>query len=238
VTQWCFGPPLVDRGFALTGGVCELAQQANANVQSESSYGNGQMAKKEVATVLTHAACNMARGTWKGGYDISGHVFILVLGSGMLWFEMLPFFAATWKGLGVGRIVKTAAGRVVRVGVVQDELAAAVPGQTMRSVNDATMNVADNLRSAAKEQMEQHPRVQQTVESGVRSARGLKHYAAFMALATAVLSWWMLLMTAAFFHTWFEKLTGLLLSFGALWVMYYLPRGSAIVREVLGMPGV
>jgi hypothetical protein len=48
----------------------------------------------------------------------------------------------------------------------------------------------------------------------------------------------MLLMTAAFFHTWVEKFTGLMVAFAGLWVVYFLPRGVPAVRAVLGMPGV
>ena len=228
VTQWCFGPALIDRGFAWTGGICDLA---TANIYSPDV---DKSTAKQTASVLTHAACTLAGGSWQGGYDISGHVFILVLGSGMLWMEMLPFLAAGWRGLGVGRIVSTTAGKVVRVGVVQDELAAVSSGQAIRSVSDATHKVSN----AARQEMESHPQLQQQVQATINTARGLKHYAAAMALITAVLSWWMLLMTAAFFHTWFEKLTGWLMAFGTLWVMYYLPRGSPMAREVLGMPGV
>ena len=50
--------------------------------------------------------------------------------------------------------------------------------------------------------------------------------------------WWMLLMTAAYFHTWFEKFTGLLVALGALWVVYFLPRGLPAMRAAVGMPGV
>lgn len=228
VTQWCFGPPLIDRGFALTGGVCELAEANVASPDPDAS------STKQTATVLTHAACTLAGGSWQGGYDISGHVFILVLGSGMLWMEMLPFLASGWKGLGVGRIVATEGGKVVRVGMARDELAAEASGQPMRSVSDATSKVSN----AARQEIESRPQLQQGVQATIKTAKGLKHYAAAIALVTAMLSWWMLLMTAAFFHTWFEKLTGWLLAFGALWVMYYLPRGSPLVREVLGMPGV
>jgi len=208
--------------------VCELAESELA------SPGTMRGAGKEVASVLTHAACNMAHGTWSGGYDISGHVFILVLGSGMLWMEMLPFLAARWSGLGIGRIVRTEQGKVGRVGGVQDELAGVGAGHALRGVNDATQKIQD----AAQRELDARPQLHQTVDATARNARGLKHYAAAMALVTAVLSWWMLLMTAAFFHTWFEKLTGWMLAFGCLWTIYFLPRGSPVVREVLGMPGV
>ncbi|EGP81843.1 uncharacterized protein MYCGRDRAFT_98124 [Zymoseptoria tritici IPO323] len=40
-----------------------------------------------------------------------------------------------------------------------------------------------------------------------------------VALGVAVLSWWMLLMTAAFFHTWFEKLTGSLVALTTIYLV-------------------
>ncbi|KAM0803362.1 inositol phospholipid synthesis and fat-storage-inducing TM-domain-containing protein [Usnea florida] len=52
------------------------------------------------------------------------------------------------------------------------------------------------------------------------------------------LSWWMLLMTAAYFHTWFEKLTGLLTAFAGVFVVYFLPRALPAMRDIIGMPGV
>ena len=48
----------------------------------------------------------------------------------------------------------------------------------------------------------------------------------------------MLLMTAAYFHTWFEKFTGFLVAGSALYVVYILPRAVPAVRQVLGMPAV
>lgn len=59
-----------------------------------------------------------------------------------------------------------------------------------------------------------------------------------VSLVVAVLSWWMLLMTAAYFHTWFEKLTGLLVAFSAIYMVYFLPRAVPAMRQLLGMPGV
>jgi len=52
------------------------------------------------------------------------------------------------------------------------------------------------------------------------------------------LEWWMILMTAVFFHTWVEKFTGLLVAFVGIVVVYYLPRVLPPMRDVIGMPGV
>lgn len=59
-----------------------------------------------------------------------------------------------------------------------------------------------------------------------------------VSLMVAGLMGWMLLMTAAYFHTWFEKFTGLCVAFGAIYFVYFLPRGVPVLRHILGMPGV
>ncbi|GAB7358121.1 hypothetical protein MBLNU230_g0280t1 [Neophaeotheca triangularis] len=189
VTQWFFGPPIVDRGFRWTGGQCEIiySQDPDSEMQRE------QMGDAREA--LTHAACKVIGGRWKGGHDISGHVFLLILGSAMLWLESLP--------------------AVLRM-------------EGLREARRILMS--DGLtRSAAVESDERAGDVEVPKELGV----GVK-----AALGVAGLSWWMLLMTAAYFHTWFEKLTGLLVAFATLYLVYFLPRAVPGLRRILGMPGV
>ena len=143
MTQWCFGPALIDRGFRVTGGACELAAQYQ-----------GEGGAKEF---VTGQACKQVGGVWKGGHDISGHVFILVLGSAFLGLELLPVLAGK-RGLREERRVVRRAGDV---GAVDGESGEAVDGE-----GRAGMSVP---------------------------------------LVVVGLSFWMLLMTAAYFHTWFEK---------------------------------
>lgn len=59
-----------------------------------------------------------------------------------------------------------------------------------------------------------------------------------VAVGVAGMSWWMLLMTAAYFHTWFEKFTGLLVAFAAVYAVYFAPRGIPAMRQIVGTPGV
>lgn len=73
----------------------------------------------------------------------------------------------------------------------------------------------------------------QDAEKETATKQGVK-----FSLGVAALMWWMLLMTAAYFHTWFEKFTGLLVAFSALGAVYFLPRGIPGLRAVIGMPGV
>jgi len=59
-----------------------------------------------------------------------------------------------------------------------------------------------------------------------------------VAVGIVALMWWMLLMTAAFFHTWFEKFTGFVVAFLGISLIYFVPRGVPEIRAVLGMPGL
>lgn len=188
VTQWFFGPPIVDRGFVFTGGKCEVIQREGVDVTSPKS-------------VASHAACKAVGGTWKGGHDISGHVFILILGSAMLWLEILP--------------------AVVKVAGLREERAVLGADGSVKSAAAET----EDLARRGKSNME----VPKMSDLGV----GVK-----VALGVAALSWWMLLMTAAYFHTWFEKFTGLMVAMAAIYAVYFLPRAVPGLRAVIGMPGL
>lgn len=181
LTQWCFGPPLIDRGFRFTGGMCEILRDPAEREEMSNT--------KEF---ITAATCKAVGGTWKGGHDISGHVFLLILGSALLWLEFLPALTRM-EDLRDGRLITLADGKVASVAVEKEKVK----------------------------------------EEGDATTRGVK-----FALGVAGLMWWMLLMTAAYFHTWFEKFTGLLVAFVGLWTVYFLPRGVPQIRAWLGMPGV
>lgn len=199
VTQWFFGPGLVDRSFILTGGACDVLE---AKVE-----------QKDMSTsvkALTHAACRKLGGQWRGGHDISGHVFILILGSALLWMEVLPVVLHA-RGLRHDRIVKRADGRVTDAGslvLLPDDL-----------------KKGESVSTAVKEKLQE--------QKELATVFGVK-----FAVGVVALSWWMLLMTAAFFHTWIEKSTGLLVAFTALWTIYFAPRGVPALRKVIGMPGL
>jgi len=183
VTQWFFGPAIIDRGFLLTGGQCELVQAADA--------GNVEMDKSR--QFFTGAACKAIGGKWRGGHDISGHVFLLVLGSMFLFEEVLHV---------VLRSSKTKEERTVLM-------------------NDGAVKSADV-----------------EFQSGNMAEEGKWTLGAKVVLGIGGLSVYMLLMTAAYFHTWFEKLTGLLVAFSGIFVVYFLPRIVPGLRSIIGMPGV
>jgi hypothetical protein len=181
MTQWFFGPAIIDRSFRWTGGQCALIQSDSLEAQQEKAeMGNAELA-------FSHAACKAIGGAWTGGHDISGHVFLLILCSVMLWQEFLPLIFKSEE-----RVVVGEQGRVVRMEVKAEEK---VEGQGLGV--------------------------------GVQFALGV-----------VALSLWMLLMTAVYFHTWFEKLTGFLVAFSAIYGVYFVPRAVPALRGVLGVPGL
>lgn len=187
VTQWFFGPGIVDRSFRWTGGKCERVLATDLAEKMEQG---------DAKEVFSHAACKAIGGQWRGGHDISGHVFLLILGSAMLWLELLPA-VLTHEGLREKRRIRTSDGLV----------------------RNASLESGASTNPGSVERPE--------LGFGIKTA-----------LSVAGLSWWMLLMTAAFFHTWFEKVTGLLVAFSAIYTVYFLPRGVPALRQVLGLPGI
>lgn len=87
-TQWCFGLPIMDRVFVYTGGKC-IAPDAKhwAHLFEEV---DGIFHSNKVSSF----ACRSIKGSWEGGHDPLGHVFLLVHSSLYLFFEIKPF----WNG--------------------------------------------------------------------------------------------------------------------------------------------
>lgn len=132
----------------LTGGKCEALAPAVAGGVAADSW-------EELKLVLTATACKAAGGAWRGGHDVSGHVFMLVLGSAFLGFE----------ALGSSRSYRNVAGSEAKAKDDSDD------------------------ESTAEEEGEDSVPI----------------FARRFAWAVAGLSWWMLFMTAIWFHTWLEK---------------------------------
>ncbi|KAI1467048.1 inositol phospholipid synthesis and fat-storage-inducing TM-domain-containing protein [Daldinia caldariorum] len=191
VTQWCFGPALIDRGFRFTGGKCEVAREVVLSKESA--------AGASAAEVFTAAACKAAGGRWSGGHDISGHVFLLVLGS---------FFLLQEVGWVVYR-AGFAGGREERSVVMPD---GAAKGASVESESSSSAGPVPD---------------EEELGFGGRFAVGV-----------VALCLWMLLMTAIYFHTWFEKLTGLLVAAMGIYPVYFLPRWIPGLRALVGLPGI
>lgn len=154
----------------------------------------GHIEMDDTRQFVTGVACKAVGGKWKGGHDISGHVFLLVLGSMFLFEEVLH-----------------------------------VTMKTTTAKEERTIMMNDGAIKSAE------------VETEVGSStatEGKWTLGAKLVLAVGGLSVYMLLMTAAYFHTWFEKLTGLLVALSGIFVVYFLPRAIPTLRGLIGMPGI
>lgn len=140
-------------------------------------------------------ACKAVGGKWLGGHDISGHVFLLVLGSVFLLEEV-------YHVLSRERLVKEE--RIIVMG--------------------------DGAVKSAEEEAEG--------DDGAMASEEGWPWGVQVAVGVSGLSVFMLAMTAIYFHTWVEKLTGLLVAFSGIFVVYFLPRAIPQMRDIVGLPGV
>lgn len=124
----------------------------------------GKVDMDDTRKFVTGVACKAVGGKWNGGHDISGHVFLLVLGSMFLFEEVLH-----------------------------------VVYRSARNKQERTVYMKDGAVKSAE------------VEDQ-RDAVGHGQWTLGSKIVVAVggLSVYMLLMTAAYFHTWFEKVSAAL----------------------------
>jgi hypothetical protein len=155
-TQWFFGPAIIDRGFVATGGKCERA------LEEVGKMGPGSGNPADLETLFAAATCKAAGGAWRGGHDISGHVLMLVLATGLLAFEA------------VGASAPAFLSRFVPAGDAARE----------RKASDADSSSP----------------VESSETGGMASTWTLR-----LVWGVVGLGWWMLFMTAIWFHTWLEK---------------------------------
>lgn len=180
----------MDRTFTMSGGACEFAELVK----------NDDIESSPAERFLSGVACKAHGGKWYGGHDISGHVFLLVLGSMFLFEEVL--FAVS----------RASRSREERAVVLR---------------NGQVKNADAELAVVERADLEDTAASENPWDMGVK-----------LALCVGALSLWMLLMTAAYFHTWFEKLTGLIVANIGIFVIYGLPRFIPHWRAVIGMPGI
>ncbi|KAJ5678964.1 hypothetical protein N7462_007208 [Penicillium macrosclerotiorum] len=189
MTQWFFGPAIIDRSFVITGGKCEEVLDKVKKVGSEPSP------SAQLESLFSAMACKAAGGAWRGGHDISGHVFMLVLATAILSFEVIgtrAFAAFAYSEVEVTRERKA-------------------------SDPDTSQNGSQNEISS----------------SSVLTTWSLRFVWGVIGLG-----WWMLFMTAIWFHTWLEKWSGLTVALSTVYVIYILPRRLKPWRDVVGVPGL
>ena len=179
-TQWFFGGPLVDRSFTLSGGRCQALPQ---EISAQGVH--------DIETIATSVACKAVGGKWRGGHDISGHVFMLVLSSAFLLLEQY-------------------------ISNRQSSHPSISP--------TAAANVAADLTPEEKQALGDW-------ES--KEAATARVYSRYFVWTVIGLDMFMLMMTAIWFHTWLEKLTGLLIAGTCIWGVYFLPRFSPGWKDVI-----
>ncbi|KAI1623451.1 inositol phospholipid synthesis and fat-storage-inducing TM-domain-containing protein [Exophiala viscosa] len=181
-TQWCFGPALIDRSFTITGGRCE-PHILNTN-------GIGEVIG--MTQINSGPVCKAVGGRWKGGHDISGHVFILTLASAFLIYELY----ISDRDSSHPHVSPRAAAAVAHD--MTEEERKAVGGWESETVAKVRM------------------------------------WSRYILYGVVVLDFWMLMMTAIWFHTWQEKLSGLLIAGSTLYGIYFLGHHVPEWRSIAG----
>ncbi|ANB11273.1 Scs3p [Sugiyamaella lignohabitans] len=200
-TQWFFGLPIMDRVFVLTGGGCDglVEKVAEAAMSTNPAPGDATSplpplpvtSNSPLNNLVSSAYCRAHGGTWVGGYDPSGHTFLLVHASLFLWFELLPLIVtgrATSTGTGIG-------------------IGSAIGTSTSGSSSGTTK-----------------PATTFTTSLSVRLVLGLL---AFWA--------WMVLMTAVYFHSFLEKLLGLVCGYLEVLLVYVVAANHPQLGAILGV---
>ncbi|CAX42244.1 inositol phospholipid biosynthesis protein, putative [Candida dubliniensis CD36] len=104
-TQWCFGLPIMDKIFVLTGGKCSIDINNTANsftttsttVFTPNHHIHPSFVQKLEniweSTGITSYNCRRIKGSqWIGGHDPSGHVFLMIHSSLYLFNEMINYW--------------------------------------------------------------------------------------------------------------------------------------------------
>lgn len=152
-SQWFFGMPIMDKIFVMTGGKCSgLANVSDANAPF----------------AVTSAQCRYMGGKWTGGYDPSGHTFLLTHSSLYLWSEMLPY------------------------------LEQILSNKSSSSINQNTL------------------------------------FLKFSVILGSIY-WWMLLMTGVYFHSFFEKLFGLIWGYIEVVAVMFFSQYLPVAHEYLAV---
>lgn len=110
--NWFFGPPLSERILTATGAVCVPSSNPGQSPVEDlycrtrtplsSSSHPALFSSSSAASLKTSKSI---RAMWKGGHDISGHTFIMVLSSLLLLEDVAPYLAALLGRSAIGRIL-------------------------------------------------------------------------------------------------------------------------------------
>lgn len=206
-TQWFFGPALIDRSFTSTGGHCvPRSTTSPTNPLSGTSTSTSPTAI-DLSTINTGLSCKIHGGRWLGGHDISGHFFLLVLSSAFLFLE---FFISESQQLSRSSSSSQT-----------PNISASAAAQIARDTTEEEKRAVGGWDNADEED---------TTSIDYKA----RLWTSYFVWGVIVLDGWMLLMTAIWFHTLFEKVSGLALAAGSVWAVYFLPRLVPGWRSIVG----
>ena len=140
----------------------------------------------------TAIACKVAGGRWRGGHDISGHIFMLTLSSAFLLYEL--YIADTHS--------------------THPSVSPAAAAKVAHDLTDEERKAVGGWES--------------------ETAAKVRVYARYFLWGVVGLDFWMIMMTAIWFHTWTEKVSGLLLASGTIWGIYFLSDFVPAWRDIVG----
>lgn len=189
VTQWFFGPALIDRSFTLTGGACSLPPVTNQHMSPS----------EKLLAEASSTTCKRKGGVWTGGHDISGHVFLLTLSTSFLLLEL-------W----------------LSERILQSRSVAAHPHIS----TEAAERIARETSAQEKQEIGGW-------ESTSFEATARKWTRRFVWTVVS-LGFWMLLMTSVWFHNLGEKLSGLGLSAGVIYAVFWAGRFNSTWKNIVG----
>jgi len=96
-TSWFFGPAILERVIAASGGQCFIASPSGDPIIVPQDFCNGKTTLTPEITMLFTSTFTMPPG-WKAvprlrkGHDVSGHVFILTMSALFLFDQLRPSF--------------------------------------------------------------------------------------------------------------------------------------------------
>lgn len=91
-TQWFFGLPIMDRIFILTGGKCDKISVDKVPHNLKHLLRKSENHDHYDSYLVSSATCRIVNGSWGGGHDPSGHIFILTASINLLLLETLELW--------------------------------------------------------------------------------------------------------------------------------------------------
>lgn len=95
--NWFFGPPLTERILTATGAVCVPSSDPQSPVEALYCRTRAPLSSSTHPALFASNSSlksrKSIRAMWKGGHDISGHTFIMVLSSLLLLEDIAPYIA-------------------------------------------------------------------------------------------------------------------------------------------------